>query len=108
MGRQDRKLLENMKKLNSSFLIKSTGETKKIKPKNGLNFELHELYDILNCKLIQLVNTVDGKLIILDEEGKLNEGWKENINDKATKLYEYGKYDPIVGDVLICNNNQIK
>ena len=86
-------------------LIKDTGEVTEIEPENGLNFKLQELYKILNCRLIELVGTKDGRLIILDEEGKLQ---NKSINTKATKLYKYGERDVIVGDVVICNNKQIE
>ena len=86
-------------------LIKHTGETVEIEPENGSNFRLQELYKILNCSLIELVGTKDGRLIILDEEGKLQ---NKSINTKATKLYKYGERDVIVGDVVICNNKQIE
>ena len=86
-------------------LIKHTGETVEIEPENGSNFKLQELYKILNCKLIEFVATRDGRLIILDEEGKLQ---NKSINTKATKLYKYGERDVIVGDVVICNNKQIE
>jgi len=86
-------------------LIKDTGEIIKIEPKNGLNFKLQELYKILNCRLIELAATKDGKLIILDEEGKL---YSKSVNIKATELYKYGEQDAIVGDVVVCNNKQIK
>ena len=86
-------------------LIKHTGEVMEIEPENGSNFKLRELYKILNCELIELVATKDGRLIILDEEGKLQ---NKSINTKATKLYKYGEKDVIVGDVVICNNKQIK
>ncbi len=86
-------------------LIKHTGEIIEIEPENGSNFKLQELYKILNCRLIELVATRDGRLIILDEEGKLQ---NKSINTKATKLYKYGEEDIIVGDVVVCNNKQIK
>ena len=88
-----------------AILIKDTGEVMEIEPENGLNFKLQELYKILNCKLIELVVTKDGKLIVLDEEGKLQ---SKSVNTKATELYKYGEQDVIVGDVIVCNNKQIK
>jgi len=52
-----------------AILIKDTGEVMEIEPENGLNFKLQELYKILNCKLIELVVTKDGKLI--EKYGKM-------------------------------------
>jgi len=52
----------------------------------------------------QIVNAKDGQIIIINENGKLE---SLPINQKATELYQYGKYDPIVGDVIICNQSEL-
>jgi hypothetical protein len=89
-------------------LIKVNGTKQKIVPKDKRNFKLPEMYNILNCRIIQFVRTKKGKLMVIDEEGKLKEDWIDNINTEATKLYVHGELDPIVGDVLICQNKEIK
>ena len=53
---------------------------------------------------IQIVQTRDGRLMVLDEEGKLK-GFP--VNRVATGLYQHGAQDPIVGDVLVCNEGDI-
>ena len=85
--------------------IKSNGETKDVIPKNKKDFSLDEMYEYTNGGPIQIVNSKDGKFIVLNEEGKLT---GLPLNKKATNLYEYGHQDPIVGDVLVCNRNQIE
>lgn len=53
---------------------------------------------------IQMVNTKDGDLMIMDEEGKLKD---KPINTKATEMYRYGASDTIVGDVIIATEKEI-
>ena len=91
-------------------LIKVDGTITDILPKNKKNFKLKEMYGILSCRLVEFVRTKNEDLMILDEEGKLKENWKDHINTRATELYKYGEDDPIVGDVLICKDkdNEIK
>jgi len=85
-------------------LIKVDGTKKDIIPKNKKHFKLKEMYSILSCRLVEFVRTKNEDLMILDEEGKLRNNWRNNINNKATELYKYGEDDPIVGDVLICKD----
>jgi len=48
-----------------------------------------------------------GQIIVLDEEGKLK---GKGRNNKATELYRLRRLttDFMVGDVLVCNENEIK
>jgi hypothetical protein len=43
--------------------------------------------------------------MVVDEEGKLKH---MPLNVTATRLYIYGDADPIVGDNLVCDPNQIE
>lgn len=47
--------------------------------------------------LIQAVRAKDGRVLVLDEEGKLK---KKPVNKVATKLYRFGEHDVLVGDVI--------
>jgi hypothetical protein len=75
-----------------------------LRPKTG--FKLEELYSILECEIVQVIQTQDGQLMIMDEESKI----KANIppvNPAATKLlHEAGGMldDFIVGPVVLCNH----
>ena len=53
---------------------------------------------------IEIVNGRNGELIVCDEEGKLK---GKAINDTATQMY-YNSCDVIVGDVVICAENEIE
>lgn len=84
-------------------IIKTDGNIKYVKPKNNKDFSLEELQKIIGGH-IQIVKTKRGKLMVINEEGKLLRLQK---NRKATDLYEYGGTDIIVGDVLVIDKDQI-
>lgn len=87
-------------------IIKTNGEVIETQPKNGTDFSLEELKTIVGG-WIEIVNLRDGRLLCLDEEGKLK--GKER-NHVATDIYRQAFLqckDFIVGDVLLCNEDQI-
>lgn len=82
-------------------LIKQNGQELEVKPQNGKFFTLEELQGYVHG-YIQIVYLKDGRLMVVNEEGKFNEDFCQNM--KATRLFVY---DEIVGDVLVCNKNEI-
>ena len=110
-------------------LIKSTGEIREIFPDNGKDFKLKELYQLLSCYIIDTIHLSDGKIMIVDDEGKASE--EHEVNITATLLFREGRMnynefreymknieesgvnvidarsvkgdDYIAGDVLVCN-----
>jgi len=83
-------------------LIKADGSTQKIEL--PINNQLKTLQTLVGGN-IEIVNSTEEKfLIICDEEGKLKQ---KRINYKATMLYWHTS-DPLAGDVLICNKNEIE
>jgi hypothetical protein len=66
-------------------------------PANGVHWKLSEL-EALVGGFIEVARTVEGKYLVLDEEGKLKH---KPLNVAATRLYQYGRRDPIVGDVVL-------
>ncbi len=62
---------------------------------------LDACYDAIGCSTIETTSTVIPDLVlVLDEEGKLWDGWRHRINKFATFLF--GKVlDPIVGDAIL-------
>lgn len=115
---------------NKSYLIESNGdihEVTPINPKEG--FQLHELYAMLECDIVEIIEIEDGRIMICDENSKLSNS--PVINEKATELYrknrpsakeyrkqmmkEYGASlidcssgddeldDSVCGHVLVCN-----
>lgn len=91
--------------MKAAQLITPDGTITEIMPENGTNFHLRELYKLIGCGTIELAHTKDGRYLIMDEEGKL---MQKPINDKATALYQYGDYEPIVGNVVVCLTGMFK
>ena len=84
-------------------LIKSNGEEMNVLPKNKRDFSLEELQKFIGG-FIEIARTKNGKPMIINEEGKIND---LPINQKATAIYPYNEYDFIIGDVLICQEDEI-
>lgn len=62
---------------------------------------LHACYDAIGCDCIQTVPTVmRGVLLVIDDEGKLKDGWQNRVNKIASILYG-SSWDPIVGDAIL-------
>lgn len=80
--------------------IKTNGETIEVEPKNGTDYSLEELQGFVGG-YIEIVRIDDERLMVVNEEGKLNE---LPINSMATYLVR----ELIVGDVLVCYANEVK
>lgn len=63
----------------------ANGEIKEVTPKNGTDFQLEELQEIVggNIWVIGLLEDAEQRIIVMNAEGKLN-GLQEN--EKATEL----------------------
>lgn len=87
-------------------IIKSNGQVIETAPKNGTDFQLEELQSIVGG-YIEIVNLRDGRLICLNEEGKL---YNLPYNNKATDILRavFRTNDFIVGDVLVCKEDEIQ
>lgn len=87
-------------------IYKANGEVLDIEPKNGRDFQLEELQAIVGG-LIQIIEINDTEIMVINEEVKL-----ENLplNEQATAIYQKQVYDGdfIVGDVLICKNEEVR
>src|SRR4051812_791163 len=78
-------------------------------------FELDQLYKLVDCGTIEIIPAGPGKIAVIDENGKLT---GKPLNFKATHvvvkgLRELGRTlapgDPgIVGNALICNDDEVK
>ena len=89
-----------------AHIIKTTGEVVEIQPKNGTDFQLEELQAIVGG-YIEIVNLRNGKLICCDEEGKLKGYERNNVATDFMRTI-FRTSDFLVGDVLVCDDNQIK
>ena len=91
-----------------AHIIKSSGEIIEVEPKNGKDFLLKELQEIVDG-YIEILTIDNGQYMVCNEEGLIND---LPVNVEASKLY-YGVIamlngHQICGDVLICEPNQVK
>lgn len=87
-------------------IYKTNGEIVDIKPKNGKDFQLKELNDIVGgC--IELVTLPNDEFMVVNEEGKMI---GLPVNENATEIFHrrIGRGDYIAGDCLICKTSQIR
>ena len=87
-------------------IIKINGTQIEVEPKNGKDFKLDELKAIVRG-WIEIVFLPNDRLMVVNEEGK---PLGLPVNEQATRIYTdaFGYHDEIVGDVLICDRNQIE
>tara|TARA_B110000285_G_C15066608_1_gene585490 strand:+ start:145 stop:441 length:297 start_codon:yes stop_codon:yes gene_type:complete len=86
----------------------SNQKLEKVEPENKTNFNLKELYKLIDCDTIEVVYLSNGDLMIIDENGKLLE---KRYNDYATNILRTNNpenRDFIVGDALICSSSELK
>jgi hypothetical protein len=88
---------------NQAFIYSIGGEIIPILPNNNKYFELSELQSIVEG-YIEIVYLKDGRLMIINEEGKLG----FTCNQEATKLFDSVNGDYISGNVLVTPRNFIK
>lgn len=78
-------------------------------PANGTDFHLAELYKLLGCDMIQVLELGGEQIMILDEEGKLRD---KPYNMPATQIAwtfgVIGREDKIVGPVIICPTEMLQ
>ena len=94
----------------NALFIKADGKLEFIEPENGTDFSLEELYEKLNCDLVEVVYPYvhSGCILIIDEEGKL---FSKRPNLIATAIFECGDAnacDFIVGDAILCRTEMFK
>ncbi len=76
--------------LNKSYLIEENGDINEVTPIDpSKGFQLKELYSMLECRLVEIVELHDGRIMIIDEESKLVD--EPIINVKATELFQKGR-----------------
>lgn len=90
-----------------AILFRTDLTMKEITPKNGSDFSLKELYEILDCDSVEVVPLTEINSFVVDEEGKLKD---KECNMYASKIYQkfLNTTDVLVGDCLMINNEEIK
>ena len=83
-------------------LYKIDGTIQEVEPKNGKDYQLDELYEMLVCELVERVVLPNNLCAIVDEEGWLKEGAKRNetANQAITEIC--GDDWDVCGNVLVC------
>lgn len=88
-------------------IIKTDGTSVEVQPANGRDFTLEEMQAIVGGD-IELVYLNDTEIMVVNEEGKIDD---LDDNHAATLILEENYPDTddyIVGDVLVCDNEQIR
>ena len=88
------------------IIYKTNGAVIETSPKNGTNYTLEELKEIVGG-YIEIIHLTKNKIMVINDEGKLI-----NLphNENATILFRLclDTIDFIVGDALVCHTNRIR
>ena len=89
----------------SAKIIYTDKEAEDYTPKNGKTFELDELQGIVDGNF-EIVRLKDGRIIVIDEEGKLK---NKAVNIPATNILRRDHYttDYIVGTAIVCDSDMV-
>ena len=89
-----------------ALLLYPDGSEVIIQPKNGHDFSLDELKSCIGGGWIELVYLDDGRIMVIDEEGKLK---RQKYNINATRMLNDPLLrDYIAGIALVCNTKEIE
>ena len=83
-----------------AYIIKTNGEKTDVTPDNGTDFQLEEMQEIVGG-YIEIVRLDEKQIMVVNEEGVI---YNLPHNKKASKLCGI----PIVGDVLVCESEQVR
>ena len=88
-------------------IIKTNGTRQSVQPANGTDFTLKEMQAIVGGD-IELVFLNETEIMVVNEEGKINDLAYNSATTRIFKENHPSVSDYIVGDVLVCDNKQIK
>ena len=82
-----------------------------VSPQNGRSFKLAELYQLLDCQIVDVIRLSPELILIIDDEGKFRN--PAYLNLLATYLWyqhqpEARGQDSIVGRAILCRDKQFK
>ena len=85
------------------LLLKANGYVECISLPDDSDEWLDAVYSAIGCDMIEIVQSlIKDVVLIVDESGKLFDGWEKRINYIASQMYGgYAYGDPIVGDVIV-------
>ena len=84
-------------------IIKTDGTIVEVTPQNGTDFQLEELQKIVGG-YIEVLRLTDNEIMVANEEGK----FYCTYNHEAKEYEAIYKSDYICGDVLICNDDEVR
>ena len=88
-------------------LIKADGTRTEIQPENGTDFKLDELQAYVDG-YIEIVNLRNGEILVINEEGKGRYELNEAATDIARQHRALFAWDFIVGDVVLCKDEEVQ
>ena len=88
-----------------------SAEPKAVRPKNGRSFKLAELYQLLDCRCVDVIRLTSELILIIDDEGKFRN--PAYLNLLATYLWYHHQpaargVDSIVGRAILCHDKQFR
>jgi len=93
-------------------LLRFDGTSETIVPADlASGFSLDELYTLIGCEMIETIYLDDGGVMVIDEEGKLRDDFRERRNESATRLLHRAggiPWDFITGNALICTTQELQ
>lgn len=89
-----------------AVIYRTNGKREQVLPENGTDFKLEQLQKIVGG-YIDILGIGSDELMVFNDEGKL---MGLPINREATKIYQkhFNTDDFIVGDVLICKDDEVR
>ena len=87
----------------STSLYRTDGTIVPIAP-SGVRWTLEELQGLVGG-YIEHCTTIDGRIMIVNEEGKIKKPMLP-LNIAATRIYRHGRVDPIVGPAVVVDSLQ--
>lgn len=89
-----------------AVIYKANGERETVFPDNGKDFKLEQLQKIVGG-YIDMLGVGGDEIMVFNDEGKL---MGLPYNREATEIYRkaFQTDDFIVGDVLVCKDNEIE
>lgn len=89
-----------------AVLCHEGGTLEEVEPKNGRDFKLEELLQMLGCERIDIVRLGNGRIIVIDDEGKFTKGVNPWATAVAIQILYEGDY--IAGTALVCNDEEVR
>lgn len=88
-------------------IIKTDGTIVEVTPQNGTDFQLEELQKIVGG-YIEVLRLTDNEIMVANEEGKFCCAYNHKATQIGKEYKAIHKSDYICGDILICNDDEVR